>query len=70
MDVSPSTSIPSTVELPSEYGAEVEELSALLKQLRESYAFRIEKNNRVVYLYVGHYAQFGWVGLASIGVQT
>ncbi|KAI0780170.1 hypothetical protein C8Q74DRAFT_747269 [Fomes fomentarius] len=65
-----STSIPSTVNVPAESGAEVQELSLQLQELHERHAFYFEKDHLGVYFLVGRHDEFGWVGLAGVGVQT
>ncbi|KAI0717223.1 hypothetical protein C8T65DRAFT_641761 [Cerioporus squamosus] len=69
LSLSPTTSLPPTVNVPSEPGAQIRQLVDGLKKLESTHAFYIP-GRLTVYLLVGRSDAVGWVGLAGVGVET
>ncbi|RPD78380.1 hypothetical protein L226DRAFT_610315 [Lentinus tigrinus ALCF2SS1-7] len=69
LDLSPSTSLPPTVNVPSEPADQMQRLIDELKLLKYAHAFYIP-GRLAVYFLVGRSDTVGWVGLVGVGVQT
>ncbi len=69
MDLSPTTSLPPTINVPSETGTQLRHLVDELKKLKGTHAFYI-RDRLTVYFLIGRSDAEGWAGLAGVGVQT
>ncbi|TFK87080.1 hypothetical protein K466DRAFT_653343 [Polyporus arcularius HHB13444] len=69
VDLSSTTSLPPTINVPSETGTQLRQLVEELKKLKGTHAFYV-RGRLTVYFLVGRSDAEGWVGLAGIGVQT